>query len=130
MPRRQTVASILIAALSMAACGQKHATTAPGASADLIIYGGPIVTMEGDHPTTVEAIVVVDSKITFAGSRAEALAKKGGGTVLKDLGGKTLMPGFIDGHAHAQQFGTQAVGADLLAPPDGTVNRSTTSWTG
>ncbi len=32
------------------------------------------------------------------------------------------MPGFIDGHAHAQQFGTQAVGANLLAPPDGTVN--------
>ena len=122
MPRPQTVASILIAALAMAACGQKHATTAPGASADLIIYGGPIVTMEGDQPTTVEAIVVDDGKITFAGSRAEALAKKGDGTVLKDLGGKTLMPGFIDGHAHAQQFGTQAVGANLLAPPDGTVN--------
>ncbi len=32
------------------------------------------------------------------------------------------MPGFIDGHAHAQQFGTQAVGANLLAPPDGTVD--------
>jgi NAD(P)-dependent dehydrogenase (short-subunit alcohol dehydrogenase family) len=42
--------------------------------------------------------------------------------VLKDLAGKTLMPGFIDGHAHAQQFGMQAVGANLLAPPDGTVN--------
>lgn len=122
MPRPQTVASILIAALAMAACGPKHATTAPGASADLIIYGGPIVTMEGDQPTTVEAIVVVDGMITFAGSRAAALAKKDDGTVLKDLGGKTLMPGFIDGHAHAQQFGTQAVGANLLAPPDGTVN--------
>jgi predicted amidohydrolase YtcJ len=122
MPRPQTVASILIAALAMGACGQKHATTAPGAFADLVIYGGPIVTMEGDQPTTVEAIVVDDGKITFAGSRAEALAKKGDGTVLKDLGGKTLMPGFIDGHAHAQQFGTQAVGANLLAPPDGTVN--------
>jgi predicted amidohydrolase YtcJ len=32
------------------------------------------------------------------------------------------MPGFIDGHAHVQQFGAQAVGANLLAPPDGTVN--------
>ena len=122
MPRPQTVASILIAALAMAACGPKHATTAPGASADLIIYGGPIVTMEGDQPTTVEAIVVVDGKITFAGSRAAALAKKDDGTLLKDLGGRTLMPGFIDGHAHSQQFGTQAVGANLLAPPDGTVN--------
>jgi predicted amidohydrolase YtcJ len=39
-----------------------------------------------------------------------------------DLAGKTLMPGFIDGHAHVQQFGAQAIGANLLAPPDGEVN--------
>jgi hypothetical protein len=122
MTRNQTAASILVAALAMAACGQKDATTAPAASADLIITGGPIVTMEGDQPTTVEAIVVDDGRIVFVGSRADALAKKGEGTVLKDLGGRTLMPGFIDGHAHAQQFGMQAVGANLLAPPDGSVN--------
>ena len=122
MPRHQTVASILVAALGMAACGQKPADTAPRAAADLIITGGPIVTMEGDQPITVEAIVVDDGKITFVGSKTAALERQGDGTVLKDLGGKTLMPGFIDGHAHAQQFGTQAVGANLLAPPDGTVN--------
>ena len=122
MLRHQTAASILIAALVMTACGQKPADTAPRAAADLIITGGPIVTMEGDQPTTVEAIVVDDGKITFVGSKAAALERQGDGTVLKDLGGKTLMPGFIDGHAHAQQFGTQAVGANLLAPPDGTVN--------
>jgi predicted amidohydrolase YtcJ len=39
-----------------------------------------------------------------------------------NLAGKTLMPGFIDGHAHAMQFGAQAVGANLLAPPDGNLN--------
>jgi predicted amidohydrolase YtcJ len=122
MPRHQTVASILVAALAMTACGQKPADTAPRAGADLIITGGPIVTMEGDLPTTVEAIVVDDGRITFVGSKADALKRQGDGTVLKDLGGKTLMPGFIDGHAHAQQFGMQAVGANLLAPPDGTVN--------
>ena len=122
MPRHQTVAAILIAAVVMTACGQKPADTAPRAAADLIIAGGPIVTMEGEQPVTVEAIVVDDGRITFVGSRADALGKQGDGTVLKDLGGKTLMPGFIDGHAHAQQFGTQAVGANLLAPPDGTVN--------
>jgi predicted amidohydrolase YtcJ len=122
MPRHQTVASILVAALAMAACGQKPADTAPRAAADLIITGGPIITMEGDQPTTVEAIVVDDGRITFVGSRAAALERQGDGTVVKDLAGKTLMPGFIDGHAHAQQFGMQAVGANLLAPPDGTVN--------
>ena len=122
MPRHQTVACILIAALVMTACGQKPADTQLGKGADLIITGGPIVTMDGDQPTTVEAIVVDDGRITFVGRKAAALERQGDGTVLKDLGGKTLMPGFIDGHAHAQQFGTQAVGANLLAPPDGTVN--------
>jgi predicted amidohydrolase YtcJ len=122
MPRHQTVASILVAALAMAACGQKPADTAPRAAADLIITGGPIVTMEGDQPTTAEAIVVDDGRITFVGSKVDALKQKAAGTVVKDLAGKTLMPGFIDGHAHAQQFGMQAVGANLLAPPDGTVN--------
>jgi predicted amidohydrolase YtcJ len=93
-----------------------------GAGADLIIHGGPIVTMEGDKPATVEAIVVDEGKIVFVGSEAEALKQKVDGTVMRDLDGKTLMPGFIDGHAHGQQFGTQAVGANLLAPPDGDVN--------
>jgi len=122
MTRRPAIASVLVSALVLAGCSQKSADTAPGAAADLIITGGPIVTMEGDQPTTVEAVVVDEGKITFVGSRADALKQKAAGTVVKDLAGKTLMPGFIDGHAHAQQFGTQAVGANLLAPPDGTVN--------
>jgi predicted amidohydrolase YtcJ len=110
-------------ALTMAACSKKpDATAAGGPGADLIISGGPIVTMEGDTPTTVEAIVVDDGNIVFVGSKADAMKQKVASTVVKDLGGKTLMPGFIDGHAHAQQFGTQAVGANLLAPPDGEVN--------
>jgi hypothetical protein len=122
MHRSQVIACVLASVLLLSACGQKPAGTTPGADADLIITGGPIVTMEGDQPTTVEAIVVDDGRITFVGSKADALERQGDGTVVKDLAGRTLMPGFIDGHAHAQQFGTQAVGANLLAPPDGTVN--------
>ncbi len=123
MNHRPAIASILVATVVLAGCSKKPAeTTLPGAAADLIITGGPIVTMEGDQPATAEAIVVDDGRITFVGSKADALKQKAVGTVVKDLGGKTLMPGFIDGHAHAQQFGMQAVGANLLAPPDGTVN--------
>jgi hypothetical protein len=120
--RNQAIAPILVSALVLAACGKRPADSSPAAAADLIITGGPIVTMEGDQPVTVEAIVVDDGRITFVGSKKDALQQKGDGTVVKDLAGRTLMPGFIDGHAHAQQFGAQAVGANLLAPPDGTVN--------
>ena len=122
MIRSQTIVPVLVSALMLAACSKKPADTVPASAADLIITGGPIVTMAGDQPVTVEAVVVDDGRITFVGSRADALKQKGEGTVVKDLGGRTLMPGFIDGHAHAQQFGAQAVGANLLAPPDGTVN--------
>ena len=121
MTRSPAIVSVLVAALVLAACSRKPADTTPARPrrADLIITGGPIVTMEGDQPTTAEAIVVDDGRIIFVGSKADALKQQADGTVLKDLAGKTLMPGFIDGHAHAQQFGTQAVGANLLAPPDG-----------
>lgn len=122
MTNRLATTALLASTILIAACGQKAAQAPAGPAADLIITGGPIVTMEGDQPTTAEAIVVDDGKIVFVGSKAEAMKQKVDGTVVKDLAGKTLMPGFIDGHAHVQQFGAQAVGANLLAPPDGTVN--------
>jgi predicted amidohydrolase YtcJ len=91
-------------------------------AADVIYVGGPIVTMNDAQPGA-EALAVKEGKILALGTRAEIeKANKGNATTVVDLAGKTLMPGFIDGHAHAQQFGTQAVGANLLAPPDGTVN--------
>jgi predicted amidohydrolase YtcJ len=121
MPRKPAIALVL-AVLALVACGQKPPATPQGAAADLVITGGPILTMEGDQATTAEAVVVDDGRIVYVGSTAEALKRQGDGTVVKDLGGSTLAPGFIDGHAHGQQFGTQAVGANLLAPPDGTVN--------
>jgi len=90
--------------------------------ADVIYVGGSIVTVNDAQPNA-EALAIKDGSILAVGARAEIdKAHKGNTTKTVDLAGKTLMPGFIDGHAHAQQFGAQAVGANLLAPPDGTVN--------
>jgi predicted amidohydrolase YtcJ len=44
------------------------------------------------------------------------------GTTTKTVdAGRTLVPGLMGGHAHVAQFGTQAIGANLLAAPDGHV---------
>jgi predicted amidohydrolase YtcJ len=98
------------------------APTGPKVVADVIYFGGPIVTMNDAQPNA-EALAIKGGKILAAGSR-DKIEKTYGGAGAKsiDLAGKTMMPGFIDGHAHAQQFGAQAVGANLLAPPDGGVN--------
>lgn len=120
--------SCVIATLLLAAGCTKSPTPAASTAdagsdrADVIYVDGPILTMEGDAPAYVEALAVKAGKITFAGSRADVEQLKGAATKWVDLGGKTLVPGFIDGHAHVLQFGTQAVGANLLAPPDGDVN--------
>ncbi len=86
-----------------------------------LYHGGDIITMEGDEPNYAEAVVVQDGKIAFVGAKADA-EKQFADAAKKDLEGKTLVPGFIDGHAHFSSFGTQAVCANLLASPDGTCN--------
>ncbi len=87
-------------------------------SADTI-YVGCILTMEGVTPTYVEAVAVYEGRIVFAGNRAEAMKLSGTATSVKNLSGQTMMPGFIDGHAHFMQLGARAVGANLLPSPDG-----------
>lgn len=72
--------------------------------ADLVIYGGNIYTVDGKN-TKAEALAVRDEKITFVGSRKEAEAFVGKDTRVIDLKGKTLTPGFIEGHAHIMGIG-------------------------
>ena len=89
---------------------------------DVLLYSnGDILTMEGDSPEYAEAVVVEDGKIVYVGSKVEA-DKKFSNAKQRDLEGKTLVPGFVDGHIHFGGLGAQAVGANLLAEPDGDVN--------
>ena len=93
----------------------------PAVVAETIYFGGSIVTVNDAQPTA-EAVAVKDGKILAVGRKAEIeKAHKGTTTIMVDLEGLTLVPGLIDGHAHVAQFGTQAVGANLLAAPDGQV---------
>ncbi len=74
--------------------------SAPASAANAIYFGGGIITMEGDSAHYAEAIAVKDGKIVFVGSKADAEKMKGDSTVMNDLQGKTLLPGFIDPHSH------------------------------
>lgn len=89
--------------------------------ADSIYFGGTIITMNDSQPNA-EAVAVKNGKIVAVGARAEVDgAYKGMDTTMIDLAGKTLVPGFIDGHSHFSEVGMQTVLANLLPPPDGTV---------
>ncbi len=98
--------------------GQQENNVTPSIS-KTVYSGGDIITMEGDNAEYVEALVEEDGKIVFVGTKTEALKLAGDNKVEIDLQGKTLVPGFVDGHAHFHGFGAQAVCGNLLASPDG-----------
>lgn len=112
---------ISVLLLGLCACApREEATATPAAiTADSVYTGGDILTMAGDSPQYVEALAIKDGKIAFAGSKADAQAWQGASTRVVDLAGKTLLPGFIDGHSHYSNSLTVANQAKLYAPPAG-----------
>ena len=84
-----------------------------------LYYGGDIITMAGETPSYVEAVVQREGEIIFTGSKEEAMTLYSGKVEEMDLKGKTMLPGFVDGHGHVFNVGLQAASANLLPPPDG-----------
>lgn len=87
-----------------------------------VYYGGDIITMAGDTTEYVEALATREGKIIFTGSKAAAMNRFEGKAEEVDLKGKTMLPGFIDAHAHFSNFSSQSIGAQILPPPDAGAN--------
>jgi predicted amidohydrolase YtcJ len=105
--------SLLLAALCGTLCPVLSQT------ADTIYHNGTILTMAGKEPTYVEALAVTDGKIAFAGPKDDALKLKGDATRVVDLGGRHLMPSFIDAHGHFINALSMANQANCYAAPFG-----------
>ena len=86
--------------------------------ADMLFSGGDILTMRGPAPEYVESLAVKDGTILFAGALADARRHVGPETKTVDLGGRTLLPGFIDTHGHFVYFGKNLVDANLFGCTD------------
>ena len=78
--------------------------------ADLLLFGGVVHTLEADRPT-VDAIAVRGDRIVALGD--EALALRGEDTRAIDLGGRTVLPGLHDAHAHFIGLGKALQNLDL-----------------
>ncbi len=91
----------------------------PAAVADAIYTGGDIITMNERQPGA-EALAVKGGRIVAVGTRAEVeKAHKGATTQIIDLGGKALVPGFLDAHSHYVSSLTVANQVNVYAPPAG-----------
>jgi predicted amidohydrolase YtcJ len=87
--------------------------------ADAIYTGGDIITMNERQPSA-EALAVKGGRIVAVGTRAEVeKGHKGATTQIIDLGGKALVPGFLDAHSHYVSSLTVANQVNVYAPPAG-----------
>lgn len=74
------------------------------ASADLVLTNGRIYTVDDTRPM-VSALAVRGGRVLFVGSDAEARALVSPSTQVIDLHGATVVPGFVDAHAHLLGLG-------------------------
>ena len=74
-------------------------TAAAQGAPDLILYNGHIVTVDARF-SSAEAVAIADGRFFKVGRNAEVRALKTASTREIDLHGRTVVPGFIDAHAH------------------------------
>ncbi len=87
---------------------------------DQAYVNGKVITMD-DHDCIQEAVAVTADKIAAVGSNAQIKVLCDPDTKVIDLQGKTMTPGFVDGHSHLMPAGVQSLyEVSLDSPPVGT----------
>lgn len=87
--------------------------------AERIYHGGTILTVADALPRA-EAVAVAKGRIVAVGPRDAVLELRGDSTDVVDLGGRTLVPGFVDGHSHFITCIDALLQANCWSPPAGT----------
>jgi hypothetical protein len=91
--RSLTAAVFGVVALS---CGGVHAQQA------ITIQGGTLIDGRGGAPIEDSVIVIEGNRFKAVGRRGEVAIPPGSHII--DIRGKTVLPGFIDGHCHLESF--------------------------
>jgi imidazolonepropionase-like amidohydrolase len=89
--------SLAVALLGAAAIFANHAS-----AQDLVIQGGTLIDGTGRAPIENSVIVIEGGRFKAIGRRGEVQVPAGAQVI--DVTGKTVMPGFIDGHCHWEAF--------------------------
>ncbi|HEX5841528.1 MAG TPA: amidohydrolase [Pseudomonas sp.] len=101
------LASTTLSTLTLLGC--QTATTPP---ADLVMRNGYVYTVDGQD-SVQQAVAVAGGKIVYVGDDQGAAAYIGKQTRQIDLGGRMLMPGFVDAHMHPGDGGRALSLCDL-----------------
>ena len=77
-------------------------------SADLIFHNGKIITVDARF-RIAQSVAISGGRFAAVGSDADVRRHAGAATRMIDLKGRTVVPGLVDGHAHADREGLKLV---------------------
>jgi len=86
----------------------------------LVFMNGTVLTMDFDN-SIGDAVALSRDRIAAVGSNDKIKKYINSKSIVIDLKGKTLIPGFVDAHSHFPGSGLSAVGVDLNSPPIGKI---------
>ena len=109
--RSLPAAAVLITPLALLSA--RTAATQSAQPATLILTNAVVHTVDPNRPVA-EAVAIDGDRIFFVGSERGALLHRGPRTRVIDLEGQTVVPGFIDAHAHLAGLGDQLQVLDLV----------------
>ncbi len=112
-PQPARMYSRLLLALVLAPLGTVVAQRSAPPSADLVVTNARIHTVDDARPM-VAAMAIRNGTIVFTGSVREAMALRGATTRVVDMGGRTIIPGMVDAHAHLLGLGQSLRNVDLV----------------
>jgi len=95
MIRFALVFSVFLAA----ACSAGRPSAPEAEAADFVLYNGKIVTVDGGF-SIARAVAIRGERFVAVGDDARVRGLAGAKTRQIDLGGRTLIPGLMDGHLH------------------------------
>lgn len=91
---------VLKAGLAVAGAAALTPSLARAGEKETVVFtGGNVLTVDAGF-RQAEAIAIQDNRILAVGSNDEVKAAAGTGARLVPLGGKTVLPGFVDPHTH------------------------------
>ncbi len=85
-----------------------------------IFINATVLTIDANN-SVAEAVAVQGDRIVAVGSNEDILRFRSENTIVHDLNGKTLVPGFIDAHGHFPGWGGEGLFVDLNSPPIGKI---------
>lgn len=84
--------------------------------ADLVLHNGRVFTARPAEPTFTGGVAIAGDRIIAVGPDEVVRASSAGDAIHVDVGGRTILPGFVDAHHHLAFTGAELAAVDVRYP--------------